>query len=127
MKIAISANSGDADRQFSSRFGRCRCFLITDSEGETWQELDNPAVDAEGGAGSRVVQLLADQGVDAVISGRYGPNAYEALEAAGMEAYIARSGTPREIALSFSRGDLKLASGPTGPGRHGGRGRGGRW
>ncbi|MFN2282435.1 MAG: NifB/NifX family molybdenum-iron cluster-binding protein [Anaerolineales bacterium] len=127
MKIAISANSGDPDRQFSSRFGRCSCFLVTDPEGETWQEIDNPAADAQGGAGSQVVQLLADHGVDAVISGRYGPNAYEALQAAGMEAYLARSGSARDLVRSFSDGELKLASGPTGRGQHAGRGRGGRW
>jgi len=127
MNIAISAHSGDPDRQFSSRFGRCSCFLITDQEGDSWQELDNPAVNAQGGAGSRVVQLLADNGVDAVISGRYGPNAYEALQIAGIEAYLARSGTPRELAASLRDGNLELASGPSGAGYHGRRGRGGRW
>jgi predicted Fe-Mo cluster-binding NifX family protein len=126
MKIAISAHSGDPDRQFSSRFGRCSCFLITDSEGESWQELNNPAADAQGGAGSRVVQVLADNGVDTVISGRYGPNAFEALQSAGIDAYLARSGSPRELAASLKAGGLKLASGPSGEGRHGGRGRGGR-
>lgn len=127
MKIAISANSKDPNRQFSARFGRCSCFLITDSAGETWQDIDNSAVDAQGGAGSMVVQLLADHGVEAVISGRYGPNAYEALQAAGMGAYLARSGSPRELAQSFSAGDLPQANGPTGRGHHSGRGRGGRW
>lgn len=127
MKIAISANSNDPDRPFSARFGRCSCFLITDSGGESWQELDNPARDAQGGAGSQVVQLLADHGVDVVISGRYGPNAYDALQAAGMDAYLARSGSARELAGSFASGELKQASGPTGRGQHAGRGRGRRW
>jgi predicted Fe-Mo cluster-binding NifX family protein len=127
MKIAISALQEDPDRQFSARFGRCKCFLITDSAGASWQEIDNLAANDANGAGSRVVQLLADQGVDVVVSGRYGPNAYQALQSAGIEAYLASGGTPRELVGLFEEGELKLATGPTDGGRHAGRGRGGRW
>jgi len=127
MKIAISALQADPDRQFSARFGRCKCFLITDSAGVSWQEIDNLAANDANGAGSRVVQLLADQGVDVVVSGRYGPNAYQALQAAEIEAYLATGGTPRELVKLFEQGELKLTTGPTGDSRHAGRGRGGRW
>jgi predicted Fe-Mo cluster-binding NifX family protein len=126
MKIAISANSGDPDAAFSARFGRCRCFLVADPDLEDWQEVENPAIDAQGGAGTQVVQHLANLGVGAVISGRYGPNAYEALQAAGMDAYLADSGSPRQLLVDCQAGRLKPASGPTGRGFHGGRGRGGR-
>ncbi len=131
MKIAISANTGDPGAEFSARFGRCRHFLITDTDLEDWQEVENPAIDAQGGAGTQVVQLLANLGVECVISGRYGPNAYEALQAAGMKAYLASSGSPRGLAGDCQAGRLKTASGPTGRGFHGagqgrGRGQGGR-
>ena len=73
-------------------------------------------------------------GVDAVISGRYGPNAYEALQAAGMKAYQASTGSPRKLLADCQSGSLATASGPSGRGFHGtqggrgmgGRGRGGR-
>lgn len=143
MKVAISANSGDPEVEFSARFGRCKCFLIADPELGDWQEVQNPALDAQGGAGTQVVQFLSNQGVDAVVSGRYGPYAYDALQAAGMEAYLASSGTPRELLSDLKAGRLSTASGPTGEGNHdspergvggrglgrrgqGGRGRGGR-
>lgn len=127
MKIAVSCNSGNPDQPFSSRFGRCPCFLITDPGTDSWQEVSNSAADAVGGAGTQVVRLLADQGVDVVISGRYGPNAYEALQLAGIEAYLAPSGTARELVGQYQDGNLNQASGPSGGGRHRGRGRGGRW
>jgi len=127
MKIAISANSGDPDAGFSARFGRCKCFLIADPDLQDWQEVKNPAMDAQGGAGTQVVQFLASQGVDAVISGRYGPNAFDALQAAGITAYVARGGSPRELITECQDGKLTMASGPSGEGFHGsGRGRGGR-
>lgn len=131
MKIAISANSGDPAAEFSARFGRCKCFLITDTDLEDWQEVENPAMDAQGGAGTQVVQLLANLGVEGVISGRYGPNAFEALQAAGMKAYLASSGSPRELSADSQAGRLKTAAGPTGRGFHGtgqgrGQGQGGR-
>ena len=128
MKIAISGNSGDPDAEFSARFGRCRCFLIADPATEGWQEVDNPAIDAQGGAGTQVVQLLANMGVEAVVSGRYGPNAFEALEAAGIKAYLATSGSPRKLLADCQEGRLSTTSGPSGGGFHGsqGRGQGGR-
>ena len=129
MKIAISANSGDPDAEFSARFGRCRCFLITDTDLEDWQEVENPAIDAQGGAGTQVVQYLASMGVEAVVSGRYGPNAFEALEAAGIKAYIANSGSPRNLLADCQEERLSTTNGPSGEGFHGsqgGRGQGGR-
>jgi len=128
MKIAISGNSGDPDVEFNARFGRCRCFLIADTDLEDWQEVENPAIDAQGGAGTQVVQYLAGMGVEAVVSGRYGPYAFEALEAAGIKAYIANAGSPRKLLADYREGRLSTASGPSGSGFHGsqGSGRGGR-
>jgi predicted Fe-Mo cluster-binding NifX family protein len=126
MKIAISSPSGEPESEFSGRFGRCQYFLLFDTDDASWKKVANPARDAQGGAGARVVQLLADHGVEAVISGRYGPTAFSALEAAGIKAYLAESGTPEDLVARLEGGDLQLAGGPSGEGRHrGGRGRGG--
>lgn len=119
MKVAISANSKDPGVEFSSRFGRCKYFLIADPDLEDWQEVENPAIDAQGGAGTQVVQFLSNQGVGAVVSGRYGPYAYDALQAAGMGAYLASSGSPQELLADFKAGRLATAGGPTGEGDHG--------
>ena len=125
MKIAISPNSVDPEAEFSARFGRCRYFLIADSDLDEWQDVENPAADAQGGAGTQVVQLLANLGVEAVISGRYGPNAFEALQASGMSAYLANAGSARVLAAECQAGRLKTANGPSGRGFHGsGQGRG---
>ena len=125
MKIAISSLTGDLESEFSPRFGRCAYFIILDPETEDCEKIANPAIDADGGSGTQVVQLLAAQGVNATISGRYGPNAFDALTAAGMDAYLANSGTPLELLGQYREGVLDLAAGPSGKGFHR-RGRGQR-
>ena len=123
MRIAVSAASTDPDQPFNSRFGRCSRFLIAVPGQETWSELENTAQDAQGGAGTQVVKLLAEADVDAVISGRYGPNAFEALQLAGIQAYLASSGTPRELDSRCTAGELDQPAGPSGSGHHRGGGR----
>ena len=128
MKIAISSSTGNPDTEFSARFGRCAFFLVIEEGGEKWEKIQNPAENARGGAGTQVVQHLAENGVEAVISGRYGPTAYDALAAADIKAYLAKSGTPRQLVDQVQVGSLKQASGPSGEGMHhrGGGGRGGQ-
>ncbi len=119
MKIAISSRNGSPDKNFQSRFARCENFAVFDQNLGTWENLKNPAGDSHGGAGPKVVQFLADHGIQAVISGRYGPNAFTALQAAGIEAYLADQGTPEALVKALQAGELKLANGASGPGRHG--------
>jgi predicted Fe-Mo cluster-binding NifX family protein len=117
MKIAISSSDGETNNPFSSRFGRCNYFVIVDSETRSWDVLSNPAASSRGGAGTQVVQYLSDNGIEAIVSGRYGPNAFIALEAAGIEAYRASRGTPEELLEKFNAGKLDRATGPLGRGR----------
>ncbi len=119
MKIAVSSQDGNPDSPFQQRFGRSQFFLIYDQGQDRWDSVRNPAVRSRGGAGPQVVQLLGDQQVAAVISGRFGPNAYTALQAAGMEAYLGQHGTPRELIAAYQQGNLSRADGPSGPGHHG--------
>jgi predicted Fe-Mo cluster-binding NifX family protein len=109
MKIAISSRDGLYHKGFSDQFGRCNYFVIVDSETRSWDALPNPAASTRGGAGTQVVQFLADNGVEAIISGRFGPNAYFALGAAGIQAYTASSGTPEELVDKLIAGELDQA------------------
>lgn len=119
MKIAISSRNGSPDKKFQSRFARCEYFAVFDENLEIWETLKNPAMDSHGGAGPKVVQFLADHGIKTVISGRFGPNAFTALQAAGIEAYLADKGTPQALVKALQAGELTLANGSSGPGRHG--------
>ena len=122
MKLAITSSDGKMNSPFSARFGRCDYFLIIDTETRDWEAKPNPAASARGGAGPQAVQFLANNGVESVISGRFGPNAYSALQAGGMSALIAEEGTPEELVDQYLAGNLKKAQSASGPGFHG-RGR----
>ena len=121
MKIAISSHDGKMNTPFSQRFGRCEYFLIFDTESEHWETIENPAATASGGAGATVVQFLFEHDIQATITGRYGPNAFKALEAAGIQPYEAAEGTPEKLVQQLLLGKLSQVNAPTGKNRHGHR------
>ncbi len=118
MKIAISSQDGKKDAPISPQFGRCSYFVFVDTETQAWGAQENPAAAESGGAGTKVVQFLAAQQVDAAITGRYGPMAFTALQEAGIEGYEAEGGTPEELYEKFLAGELKKATSPSATGRH---------
>jgi predicted Fe-Mo cluster-binding NifX family protein len=127
MKIAITSNGGSMEAQFSPRFGRCTAFIIVDTETREWKSYPNPAIDARGGAGPQAVQFIANQGIRAIVSGRFGPSAYTALQAGGIQTYIAKSGTVEEVFEAYLAGKLEQDTAATGGELHGrGRHRGRR-
>lgn len=119
MKLAISSNDGRFDSLFSARFARCESFIIVDTETRSWETMPNPAAGARGGAGAQVVQFLADNGVEATISGRYGPTAMTALNAAGIQAFVADNGTPLELLDKLLAHKLEQVNTATGSSLHG--------
>ena len=120
MKIIITASSEKTEGLFNPRFGRADYFMLYDSDSQEWSALQNPAVNASGGAGPQAVQFIAGKNPDVVISGRYGPSAYTALEAAGIKTYIANTGTVNEVLGQFLDGQLTQVAAATGPSMHGG-------
>ena len=120
MKIIITASSEKIEDPFNPRFGRADYFMLVDTETQKWEAFSNPAADARGGAGPQTVQYINSKNPDVVISGRYGPSAFMALEAAGIKAYLASNGTVSEVLQQFLDGQLTQAGAATGPGMHGG-------
>jgi predicted Fe-Mo cluster-binding NifX family protein len=123
MKIIVTAAAPEMTAPVDPRFGRGAYFVVVDTETMRWQAHANPGVNAAGGAGSQAAQFVAQQGVAAVISGDFGPNAYLALAAAEIKMYLlGASKTVQEAVASFAAGELAQVSAPTGAGHHGGRG-----
>lgn len=119
MKIILTTNSPNLDAGVDPRFGRGAYLVIVDTDTMEWQAYPNPGVAASGGAGSLAAQFVVNQKAEAVISGDFGPNAYNALQAAGLAMYLfgaSRSG--REAVDRFKAGQLEHVAGPTGEGRH---------
>ena len=123
MKLAISADGPQLEAQLDARYGRCAYFIFVDTETHAWEASPNPAIDARGGAGTQAAQFIANQGAQAVISGHFGPNAFEALDAASIKMYAAAAGRVESVVEEFSSGQLKKVTVPGASGHQGGRGR----
>jgi len=108
MKIAISACGDTLSAKTHALFGRCDYFIIVDSETNESMVMKNDSAAASTGAGTACAQALFNHGVKAVVSGKVGPNAYEALMAAGVAIYLA----PPGLTVQESLDKLKAGSLP---------------
>ena len=123
MKIIITISGNTLESPFDARFGRATSFCIVDPETRKWEVFDNPALSASGGAGVQAAQFAANKGVKAVISGAFGPNAFNTLKAAGIKMYLApanQNNSGQDILNLFSEGELAQAEQATHAGHHGG-------
>ena len=119
MKIAISAQSADFDALVEPRFGRCRDFIVVEPETLAFQALAYTELEARGGAGIQTAQWLAAQGVDVLLTGNCGPNAFTTLEAAGVQVCTGVNGTVREAVTQYQHGQFKAATHPNVSGHFG--------
>ena len=123
MKLAISISGKKLSSPFDARFGRAAAFCIVDTESGEWEAFDNPALSASGGAGVQASQFVAEHGAEAVASGAFGPNAFDTLDAATVEMYLApgnKAHTAAEVLEMFRAGQLPKAEAATHEGHHGG-------
>lgn len=117
MKIAVSATGKGLESRVDERFGRCPNFVIIEVEGKEIrgsEDMENTATAQMGGAGITASQMVADKGVEAVITGNMGPRAFQVFEQLGIEVYQG-SGTVKEVAEKYISGELTRMNEATGP------------
>lgn len=100
------------ESQLDPQFGRAYAFIIVEPEfeniGSIAAQFFNSAAAAAHGAGTAATVIMKSNGVEAVISGRFGPKAYQALQACDIEMWIAPSGiSAREAIDLFMAGNLE--------------------
>jgi len=113
MKIAITSTGDNLDSQMDPRFGRCQYFVIVDPDTMDFEAMQNESAMASGGAGIQAAQTIVNVGINAVISGNVGPNAFEVLSAAGIETMTGASGTVRNALELYKSGSLQSAASAT--------------
>jgi len=124
VRICVTAFSDKPDAAVDPRFGRCRYFIILDSETMGHEVVENAGLNATSGAGIQAAQTIVSKKVDVVITGNIGPNAYSVLSAAGIRTVTGVSGTVKEVVERYKKGELRETSNAT-VGGHFGMGRGG--
>ena len=116
MKIAISSTGKTLDDDIDQRFGRCKYFIIADTENKV-KAVENQGAIQGHGAGIKASQQIGELGVEAVITGNLGPNATDVLNQLGIKAYHS-SGTVKDAIDAFKNNKLKEINeiGPQHPG-----------
>lgn len=110
MKIAVTSDGNTLDDEVTPRFGRCKYFVIVDSEDYSFNVIDNVQnLNASQGAGIQAGQTVINNGADAVLTGNCGPKAFRILSTAGMKICHGVSGTVREAVDAYKAGKLALA------------------
>ena len=113
MKICITSEGNTLDSKVDPRFGRCQYFIFADIDTLEFEALENPSIGAMGGAGVQSAQLVASKQVKVVLSGNVGPNAFQTLQAAGINIFTNASGTIKEAIEKYKKGEFKSVSGPS--------------
>ncbi|ENJ9653075.1 NifB/NifX family molybdenum-iron cluster-binding protein [Clostridium botulinum] len=118
MKIAISSTGKTMENLLDIRFGRCEYFQIHDTESKEVKMLENEGQNASGGAGIVASNQLVDEKIDVIITGNFGPNAFEIIEKAGVKAYKCESISITSVIEKYNKGELEQIS-MSGPAHHG--------
>jgi predicted Fe-Mo cluster-binding NifX family protein len=122
MKIAISATGSTLDVMVDPRFGRCQYFIYVDPETFQFEAAENSSAMAGGGAGIATAQAITAKGVEAVLTGNCGPNAYQVLSAAGVKLITGVTGTVREAVEGYKAGKFRESFQANVPDHFGSRG-----
>lgn len=107
--VTVIGTGDGLDAPMDSRFGRAERFLIVDRDSaQVIETLDNTAAEAAHGAGTAASATMQRHEVVAVISGRFGPKAHQALSAMGIESWVAPPSLSARRALElFTSGGLE--------------------
>jgi predicted Fe-Mo cluster-binding NifX family protein len=75
------------------------------------EAVPNPAMSQGGGAGIQAAQFVVNQGAETVLTGTLGPNAFDVLQAAGVQGYLVSEGTVGQAVAAFQAGQLQPMAG----------------
>jgi len=113
MKVCVTSEGNNLSSKVDPRFGRCQYFIILDIDTLKFEAIENPNIESMGGAGIQSAQLVASKNIKAVVTGNVGPNAFQTLQAAGIEIFTGASGTVKEAIEKYKKGEFKAVSNPS--------------
>lgn len=108
MKVAVTAQGQELASMVDLRFGRAKWILVVDTETGEHEVHDNAVqLNLPQGAGIQTGQNVANLGVEAVITGNVGPNAFRTLNAANVKICLATQQTVEEAVTALKEGRLQ--------------------
>ena len=119
MKVAVSAAGKNLESTVDERFGRCRYFIILETDDMSYQVIENTNADLSTSAGIQSASLVASKGVEAVITGNCGPKAMQVFAATTIKVIIGQHGMIKDVVEKFKKGDLTPSTHGNVPGKSG--------
>lgn len=113
MKICVTSQGNTLESEVDPRFGRCAYFIIGDPNTMDFEVFDNSHAGSSGGAGIQSGQLVSEKGIQAVLTGNVGPNAFKTLQAAGIDIFCNVSGKIADAIKRYKNGEFKAVGGAT--------------
>jgi predicted Fe-Mo cluster-binding NifX family protein len=113
MKGCVTSTGPNLNSEMDPLFGRCQYFLFVDPQSLEVEAVENPNFAVAEGAGIQSAQLVANKGVQVIITGQIGPKAFSVLQAAGVKVLVEGSGKVREAVENY--GEVSLFFSPKVP------------
>ncbi len=119
MKIIVSSKGNDISSNVDPRFGRASYFIVYDTSDNSFEVIDNTQnAQAAHGAGVQTAQMVVSHNPAVVVSGNFGPQAFEILKAAGVNAVTWAEGTVADAVEKVKNNQLAYIEQATAKGRH---------
>jgi predicted Fe-Mo cluster-binding NifX family protein len=115
MKMVVTSSGADLDAAASPVFGRCPVYVFVDTETMAFETVENPALASPHGAGIQAAQFVSARGIQAVVTGNVGPNAFQVFQSAGIPVYFFEGGTVRQAVAAYKTGQLLSATNASAP------------
>ncbi|WP_340819193.1 NifB/NifX family molybdenum-iron cluster-binding protein [Methanolobus sp. WCC4] len=119
MKICVTSKDVGLDAPVDPHFGRCGYFVMVDPETMDQLSLKNEQVSASGGAGVQAAQQVISEGIDVLITGSLGPNAFSLLSAENIEVRVCSTGSVKEAVDAYGSNSLETIKEANSPGKPG--------
>ena len=114
MKLAVTSQGLEMTSPVDPRFGRARYFLLIDTDSSEIRAVDNTVnLNGAQGAGIQTGRKVIDLNVEAVITGRVGPKAFDTLLAGSVSVFTGAEGTVADAIRQFKAGELNIAQSAT--------------
>ncbi len=106
MKLCIPTTTGtESEALICDHFGSAPGFVLYDQKTKTYESIVNPKTDHEHGQ-CHPMELLADQGIVAMVCKGMGRNAVAAVERAGIKVFTTQGATVQDAIDEFIEGHL---------------------
>ena len=95
MRIVIASEGKDENAEVCSVTGRAPYSLIFE-DGKLTKVIKNPFAVGSGGAGFGVAQMLRNEEINAIVSGKFGPKVVNAFEEKGIKIIVMNDKTVKQ-------------------------------